>query len=622
MPHVDAEAHRRNDQDGELHLHEVARGPECPSHLSDSREGHALHHYCAAVCWMQIRTSLPSTHALLSPSRRAARGSARRRAPHRRARAGIEFTLPQVLSYAFPSELTAASRRRDHRMGAQPGRRIATSGSRRRPPHWRARRITRTTRTTARSSRLVSSRPDGSTVVYVRGGDHDANWDAEGGLQPDPATSAAQPSVQIWSVARRGAAHAEAARRRRRARALAARRSRRVHRRITRSGSCRSTARRRRSRLFFARGAAANRRRGRRTVERSPSSPTAAITASSASSPRTRRRSAISRRPRRATTRRAGRPTARASRSCASRGAAARRSRCSTCTRSPWAIWIGATPRPARGHRVVAEPARRSRLVSRHRRRREPALGRRRPARLPADHRRLAAPLLDRRQRAATPLLLTPGSFMAEYVSTEPGRPLPRLQRERRHATPTTSIAATSSACRWIAPRREALTPATGLEWTPVVTGDGRTVAFIGATAQRPPLPAVMPLAGGAPRGIAARARAAATFPSAELVVAASRSSSRRPTALEVHGQLFERAGGAGAAARASSSSTAARRGRCCSAGTTWTTTRNAYAVNQYLASHGFVVLVGELPARHRLRPRRSTIRRTRGRGARRSIRT
>src|SRR6185312_11219274 len=36
------------------------------------------------------------------------------------------------------------------------------------------------------------------------------------------------------------------------------------------------------------------------------------------------------------------------------------------------------------------------------------------------------------------------------------------------------------------------VTYGTGLEWTPVVSGDGRTLAFFSATAQRPPLPAVM----------------------------------------------------------------------------------------------------------------------------------
>ena len=38
-----------------------------------------------------------------------------------------------------------------------------------------------------------------------------------------------------------------------------------------------------------------------------------------------------------------------------------------------------------------------------------------------------------------------------------------------------------------------ALTMATGIEWNPVVTGDGKTLAFISAEARRPPIPAVMP---------------------------------------------------------------------------------------------------------------------------------
>jgi hypothetical protein len=42
----------------------------------------------------------------------------------------------------------------------------------------------------------------------------------------------------------------------------------------------------------------------------------------------------------------------------------------------------------------------------------------------------------------------------------------------------------------------EVMTPGTGLEWSPVITGDG-DLAFIAATPDRPPLPSVMPLAGG-----------------------------------------------------------------------------------------------------------------------------
>ena len=42
--------------------------------------------------------------------------------------------------------------------------------------------------------------PDGSHFVYVRGGDHDANWPAAGDLPPDPDASADQPVVTIWSA--------------------------------------------------------------------------------------------------------------------------------------------------------------------------------------------------------------------------------------------------------------------------------------------------------------------------------------------------------------------------------------------------------------------------------------
>ena len=39
---------------------------------------------------------------------------------------------------------------------------------------------------------------DDAHVVYVRGGDHDANWPAP--LQPDPASSPQQPEMQVWAV--------------------------------------------------------------------------------------------------------------------------------------------------------------------------------------------------------------------------------------------------------------------------------------------------------------------------------------------------------------------------------------------------------------------------------------
>jgi dipeptidyl aminopeptidase/acylaminoacyl peptidase len=44
----------------------------------------------------------------------------------------------------------------------------------------------------------ITLSPDGKTLVFVRGGDHDANWPAEGNLAPDPTSDIAAPSVMLW----------------------------------------------------------------------------------------------------------------------------------------------------------------------------------------------------------------------------------------------------------------------------------------------------------------------------------------------------------------------------------------------------------------------------------------
>jgi len=53
--------------------------------------------------------------------------------------------------------------------------------------------------------------PDGSRFVYVRGGDHDENWPAAGNLQPDPDSSTDEQKVTIWTVSPRGGAPAKVA---------------------------------------------------------------------------------------------------------------------------------------------------------------------------------------------------------------------------------------------------------------------------------------------------------------------------------------------------------------------------------------------------------------------------
>jgi len=87
--------------------------------------------------------------------------------------------------------------------------------------------------------------------------------------------------------------------------------------------------------------------------------------------------------------------------------------------------------------------------------------------------------------------LLTPGNFMCEHITISPDQRRlffsanagpDALDIERRHAA-TVSVDH---------PDMEVLTPGNGLEWTPTITGDGSTYLFISATATRPPLPAIL----------------------------------------------------------------------------------------------------------------------------------
>ena len=187
------------------------------------------------------------------------------------------------------------------------------------------------------------------------------------------------------------------------------------------------------------------------------------------------------------------------------------------------------------------------------------------------------------------PLLLTPGHYMAEHIALSgDGRWLvfagnmgsDSLDIDRRHVVRVPVDRA--------AP--EVMTPGSGLEWSPTITGDGATLVFITATPQRPPLPAAMAFTSprAAMRTIGAD-RIPADFPAR--LVTPKQVVFRSADGLTIHGQLFETPGG--------------------------TTTRkpaivyvhggpprqmllgwhysdyysNAYALNQYLASRGFIVL-------------------------------
>ena len=184
------------------------------------------------------------------------------------------------------------------------------------------------------------------------------------------------------------------------------------------------------------------------------------------------------------------------------------------------------------------------------------------------------------------PLLLTPGDYMLEYITPSPdGRFLvaaantgPRDDDiDRRHVLRVPVDRA--------AP--EVLTPGTGLEWTPVATGGG-TIAYLSATAQRPPLPAVLGT-GGTPR-LLAEDRVPADFPASQLVTP-RQVVFDAPDGVRVHAQLFEKAGG-GEARRPAIIFVHGGPPRQMLLGWHYSDYyANTYANNQYLAAKGYVVL-------------------------------
>ncbi len=114
-----------------------------------------------------------------------------------------EFSIEQVLHYPYASELASA---RDADAIAW----VRTLDGVRnvwlaRGPSFAPLQITHESADDGQEITQITFSPDGSSLVYVRGGDHDANWPAEGNLAPDPSSSPVQPETSIWSVPLTGA---------------------------------------------------------------------------------------------------------------------------------------------------------------------------------------------------------------------------------------------------------------------------------------------------------------------------------------------------------------------------------------------------------------------------------
>ncbi|HEY6808706.1 MAG TPA: prolyl oligopeptidase family serine peptidase, partial [Gemmatimonadales bacterium] len=180
--------------------------------------------------------------------------------------------------------------------------------------------------------------------------------------------------------------------------------------------------------------------------------------------------------------------------------------------------------------------------------------------------------------------LLTPGAFEVEYVA--PGADGAGViynsnqgDVDRRHLW---RVSAAGGA-------PVALTSGTGIEWAPTPTADGKAIALLRSDAQGPPRPAVL-VGPAAPRDIAPGA-IPADFPAAALVTPEAVLLSSAD-GMVVHGQLFRPAGIKPGERRPAVVFFHGGSQRQMLLGWHYMYYyRNAYALNQYLASRGYIVL-------------------------------
>jgi len=183
-----------------------------------------------------------------------------------------------------------------------------------------------------------------------------------------------------------------------------------------------------------------------------------------------------------------------------------------------------------------------------------------------------------------SPALLTPGAFEVEDARPSADGKAVLISSnqddiERRHL--------------WRVPvaggKPVALTSGAGLEWSPVATGDGRAIAFVRAGAKKHPSPAIR-VEAGPDRELAAGA-VPAEFPESSLVVPETVTFSATD-GVAIHAQLFLPADlKPGQRRPAVIFFHGGSRRQMLPGWHYMYYYRNAYGMNQYLASRGFVVL-------------------------------
>ena len=184
-------------------------------------------------------------------------------------------------------------------------------------------------------------------------------------------------------------------------------------------------------------------------------------------------------------------------------------------------------------------------------------------------------------------LLLTPGEFMCEYIKLSPDKKSlvftantgdDKYDIDRRHIV---KVSVDKS-------DMEVLTNGKGLEWTPLVTGDLKNIAYISATSSRPPLPTIINLEKSSKK-ILSQDRIPNDFPSKKMVVP-TQIKFNSLDGIQIHATKFEKNDG-----KKNKPAVIYIHGgppRQMLLGWHYSSYySNAYALNQYLANQGFVVI-------------------------------